>query len=493
MISKQSSVAVIGAGISGLAAAIELAHQGFKVDVFEKNECAGGRGRAFEESGFRFDMGPSWYWMPDVFEQFFNDYGKSTSDYFKLIRLDPSYQIIFHDKRIVIPADINQTFDLFDQIEPGSSAFLKKFIADSKYKYEAGMNEFVRKPSIHFKEYLDWRLLKSVFKMDLLTSLQRLISRGIKNEQLRQCLCFPVLFLGAKPADTPALYSLMNYADYILGTWYPEGGLTKLFEGMHALAVEKGVSFHFNAPVEHIAVEDKKVKGIKVHGEVKLFDAVLSTADYHHTESKLLDKQNRQYSDSYWQNRVVAPSALIYYLGFGERLENLMHHNLFFHSDLNKHISDIYDRKVWPSDPCFYVCIPSITDPTVAPEGKENVFVLVPVTAGIVESETDKSRIYDGIINQLEIQTGQKLRDKVVYKKEMSVADFEREYNSFKGNAYGLANTLFQTAFLKPKLKHKFVNGLYYAGQFAHPGPGLPPSLISGQISAKLLIKEFNA
>ena len=403
MTKKLSSIAVIGAGISGLAAAIELAHHGYHVNVFEKNSSFGGRGRSFEHLGFRFDMGPSWYWMPDVFEIFFKDYGKKSSDYFLLKRLDPSYQIIFDNGTLEIPADILKTYQLFEDIEPGSGAFLKKFIADAKFKYEIGMNEFVRKPSLSWIEFINWKLLKSVFKMDLFSSLENVIFKGIKNEQLRQCLCFPVLFLGAKPSNTPALYGLMNYADLVLGTWYPEGGMIKLFDGLYSLAVEKGVVFHFNSPVKKIHIEEKSVNGMEVNGEFIACDAVLSTADYHHTETKLLDEEYRQYSDSYWESCAMAPSALIFYLGFDVKLNNLRHHNLFLYSGLQQHIAEIYDQKVWPETPCYYVCVPSITDKSVAPEGTENVFILVPVAAGLEESEIDKARIFDYVMNQLQI------------------------------------------------------------------------------------------
>ncbi|MBK9720466.1 MAG: phytoene desaturase [Saprospiraceae bacterium] len=488
---EKLKLAVIGAGISGLAAAIELADKGCKVAVFEKNPSYGGRGQMIERNGFKFDLGPSWYWMPDVFERFFQDYGKSTSDYYELLRLDPSYQIIFSNETIQIPAEIHETYALFEQIEPGSSVFLEKFLKEAKYKYEVGMQEFVRKPALQISEFLSIRLLKSVFSMELFSSLEAAVFKGVKNDKLRKLLCFPVLFLGAKPSETPALYSLMNYADLILGSWYPKGGMIKLFEALYLIAIEKGVQFHFNTAVEKINIENKTVNGIRIAGKDLYFDAVLSTADYHHTDTALVDSKYRQYSNSYWEDRTMAPSALIFYLGINKRIDHLLHHNLFFNSGFEKHTAEIYDTKVWPEEPLFYACVPSKTDLGVAPPGNENLFLLVPIASGIKDSLDQQDRIFEYLLDQLETHTGQEIRSSICFKESMCVHDFEQAYNSFKGNAYGLANTLKQTSILKPRIRHNKVKGLYFAGQLTHPGPGLPPSLISGQISAKQILKDY--
>lgn len=488
---ETKKIAVIGAGISGMAAAIQLAAKGMQVSVYEKNASFGGRGQAFQKEGFFFDMGPSWYWMPDVFEDFFNEFGKSCADYFQLVRLDPSYQILFKNETVVVPAQVGETYALFESIEPGSSIFLRKFLDQARIKYETGMKDFVRKPSLHWHEFFELRLLKAAFQIELFKSFEKSIFKNIKDDRLRQLLCFPVLFLGAKPSDTPALYSLMNYADLVLGTWYPMGGMHKLFEALYQLALEKGVQFHFNTAIEKINIEGGRTVGFQIQNQSISCDAILSAADYHHTESALIDPAYRQYTDAYWETRKMSPSALIFYLGVSKKLDQLLHHNLFFKSDFNQHAANIYDHPAWPEDPLFYVCVPSKTDDSVAPRGMENLFILIPLAAGLQDSKTEQDALFSFAIDQLEKHTGQSIRDHIVVNERMSVSDFYNAYNSFKGNAYGLSNTLLQTAVLKPRIRSKKVKGLYYAGQLSHPGPGLPPCLISGQISALQLLKDL--
>lgn len=488
---ETKKIAIIGAGISGMAAAIQLADRGLDVSLYEKNASFGGRGQVFQKEGFFFDMGPSWYWMPDVFEDFFNQFGKKTSEYFQLLRLDPSYQILFKDDRLVIPANIDETFKLFESIEPGSAVFLQKFLNQAQIKYETGMKDFVKKPSLHWYEFFELRLLKAAFQIELFKSFEKSIFKNIKDYRLRQLLCFPVLFLGAKPSDTPALYSLMNYADLVLGSWYPLGGMHKLFEALHQLAVEKGVRFHFNSPVEKINIQNGTAVGLQINNQSISFDAILSAADYHHTETALIEPAYRQYSEAYWESRKMSPSALIFYLGVSKKLDHLLHHNLFFKSDFNQHAASIYDHPAWPEDPLFYVCAPSKTDASVAPAGMENLFILIPLAAGLQDSKKEQDRLFTFAIDHLEKHTGQSIRDHIVVNERMSVADFYTAYNSFKGNAYGLSNTLLQTAVLKPRIRSKHIKGLYFAGQLSHPGPGLPPCLLSGQLSALQLLKDF--
>ncbi len=484
-------VAIIGTGISGMAAAIELADKGMRVTAFEKNASYGGRGRQHLAQGYAFDLGPSWYWMPDIFEAFFNRYGKSTSDYFELVRLDPSYRIVHRQGVLDAPAGREACEAVFEQREPGSSQFLHAFLDEARYKYETGMSDFVRRPSLRWSEFFDLRLLKAALRLDMLTPLEKIVYRGVRDEVLRQWLCFPVLFLGAKPSRTPALYSLMNHADIDLGTWYPMGGMFRLFEAMYQLALEKGVEFHFNAPVSAIKSQGPAVTGLVVDDREHLFDAVIAAADYHHVDSQLLGAGRAHYTERYWQQRELAPSSLIYYLGVGKKLDGLLHHNLFFDADFDRHATSIYDEGGWPEDPLFYVCAPSKTDPSVAPAGKENLFILIPLAPGIHDTPEARSQLYNKVMHRIESRVGESIRPHIEYKMEMGPDDFVSAYNSFKGNAYGLANTLRQTAVLKPSLRHRRMKGLYYAGQLSHPGPGLPPSLISGQISAGLVTDDL--
>ncbi|GCC50197.1 phytoene desaturase [Chryseotalea sanaruensis] len=484
-------IAVIGSGFAGLSAASTLAKAGYDVTVFEKNEGAGGRARKFEVDGYMFDMGPSWYWMPDVFESYFNFFGKKASDFYTLKRLDPSYRIYYSKEEVLdVPAGLEALYKMFDKLEPGSSVHLKKFIAEGKFKYEVGINKLVRKPGLSLTELFDIDLFKGLFKLHVFESISTYVKKYFKHPQLVQLLEFPVLFLGATPENTPALYSLMNYADLALGTWYPEGGMHKIVEGMVSVAKEQGVKFEFNSGVQAIDTEGNKVKGVTVNGTFAPFDYVVAGADYHHVEQTLLPPAYRRYTEAYWDKRVMAPSSLIFYLGVNKKLNKLLHHNLFFDQDFSKHAVEIYDDPSWPSNPLFYVCCTSKSDDTVAPAGHENVFILVPVAPDLEDNEAIREKYFYMVLDRLEKLTGEGLRDNIVYKRSYAHRDFISDYNAFKGNAYGLANTLKQTANLKPSILNKKLNNLFYTGQLTVPGPGVPPSLISGQVVAEELMKR---
>jgi phytoene desaturase len=476
-------VAVIGAGFSGLAAATTLADKGFEVTVFEKNGLPGGRARKFEKNGFLFDMGPSWYWMPDVFEKYFNRFGKSASDYYQLQRLDPSYRVFFSGSDVWdVPAGEDALVRFFEKIEPGSGQRLTQFLAEGKYKYEVGINDLVYKPGLSVTELLDWKLMTGALRLHVFQSVSAYVRKYFRDPRLIQLLEFPVLFLGAAPAKTPALYSLMNYADMALGTWYPRGGMYEIVKGMVKLAEEKGVQFRYHHEVKRFGFADNRIENLEVNGETLAFDFVVASADYHHIEQHLLPASMRRYGETYWQSRVMAPSSLIFYLGVNKTIGRLLHHNLFFDQDFAQHAREIYDAPAWPSAPLFYVCAPSKTDPTVAPAGHENIFILAPVAPGLEDGEQVREKYYGLIMDRLENLTGEPIRNHVVFKQSYAHQDFVRDYHAFKGNAYGLANTILQTANLKPGIENKKVKNLFYTGQLTVPGPGVPPALISGQV-----------
>lgn len=454
--------------------------------VLEKNDRPGGRARQYSEAGFTFDMGPSWYWMPDVFEDFFKKFGKSTADYYELIRLDPSYRIIFgKDDIMEVPARMEALYAMFESYEPGSSAKLKQFLDEAAYKYQVGMSEFVFKPSHSILEFADPRILASMFRLQMFSSLSSAVRKLFKNEQLIQLLEFPVLFLGATPQKTPALYSLMNYADLALGTWYPKGGMYEIVKAMVSLAEELGVDIRLNQEVTGIHVANGRATQVVTADATYAVDAVVGGADYHHLEQEVLQPQHRRYSPAYWDKRTMAPSSLLFYVGVNKKLPGLLHHNLFFDEDLGVHAHEIYEDPQWPSKPLFYLCAPSVTDDTVAPEGSENLFFLIPLAPNLTDTEELREQYFDIILERFRTLTGHDIRDNIVYKRSYAHRDFEKDYHAFKGNAYGLANTLLQTAFLKPKMRNPHISNFFYAGQLTTPGPGVPPSLISGQVVAE--------
>ena len=485
-------ISVIGAGFSGMSAAAFLAHQGMDVTVYEKNSSPGGRAGIMRTEGFTFDLGPSWYWMPDVFESFFEQFGKKVSDYYQLERLDPAYRVFFgKDDFIDIPAGEEKVCGLFDSIEPGSAAQLKKFLDDGRYKYELGLKKLAYKPSLSVWEFLEPWLFKALFRMDFMHSVTQKVRSRFTDPRLIQMLEFPVLFLGAKPSQTPAIYTLMNYADLVLGTWYPAGGMHAVAQGFYKLALEENVKFMFNSPVSKILLEEDSVRGLLVNGQELECDMVLSTADYHFTEMELLDASHRSYSEKYWDERTMAPSALLFYLGLNKRVKGLQHHNLFFDEDFGRHAGEIYDSPQWPTRPAMYVSCSSKTDHSVAPEGHENLIVLIPVAPGLQDDEEIRKRYFGLFLERMEKLTGEKIAQSVVSMHSYACSDFVREYNSFKGNAYGLANTLRQTAVFKPSLKSRKSKNLFYAGQLTVPGPGIPPCIISGQIAATEMLKRI--
>jgi len=481
-------VAIIGGGISSLSAACYLASQGFQVDVYEKNSTVGGRARQYKEAGFTFDIGPTWYWMPDIFENFFGDFNKKPSDYYQLDKLDPAYKVFFSEQdSISIPGSPEEIIQVFESREKGAGRKLEKLLRSAAYNYEIAMKEFVFKPGRSPLELVSFKTLPKAGLF--LSSISQLSARSFKDPQLRQIINFPVLFLGAKPSDTPAFYSFMNHADFTMGTWYAKGGMYSFIEGLESLAKELGVRIHTEAPVEEISVKGKRVTGIKTAGEWMTADLVVSGADYHHTET-LLEPSFRTYSEKYWEKRTFAPSALMFFLGVDKKIQNVDHHTLFFDESFDKHAVSIYDKPEWPEAPLFYGSISSITDPTVAPEGKEAVTFLIPLAPGLEDSEEIRQHYFQKIMDRFEKLTKENIRDHISVHKSYSVKDFTEDYNSYKGNAYGLANILKQTAFLRPKMKSKKVEGLYFTGQLTVPGPGVPPSLISGNIVSQMILKD---
>ncbi len=488
-----STISVIGSGFSGLSAATYLASAGYDVHVFEKNSQPGGRARQLKtNSGYTFDMGPSWYWMPDVFEKYFGDFGHQVSDFYTLKRLDPAFDVVFGKNDTThIPDRYTDLRELFEEIEPGSAKRLDQFMEEAEYKYKTGMESLVYKPGISLSEFADIELMKGVFRLQVFSSFAKHIRNYFAHPKLIALMEFPILFLGAMPENTPALYSLMNYAGLKLGTHYPEGGFGSVIQSMVQLAQMKGVTFHFDANVESIEIENNEAKGIRVNGEYFNCDAIVAAADYHHVETKLLDAKYRNYSEEYWAKKTFAPSSLIFYLGLNKKIPALQHHTLFFDEDLTQHSKEIYTDPQWPTKPLFYACCASRSDDTIVPAGHESIFLLMPIAPGLNDSEELREKYFQVMMKRLNEQCKEDLMPFIDYKKSYCVNDFIEDYNSYKGNAYGLANTLRQTAILKPKIRNKNISNLFYAGQLTVPGPGVPPSLISGKIAAQQVIQQL--
>lgn len=480
-------VIIIGSGFSSLAAACYLAQAGFAVSVYEKNKTVGGRARQLIRDGFTFDMGPSWYWMPDIFDKFFADFNKKTSDFYQLDKLSPAYKIFFSDDVITIGDSLGKICQEFERIEAGSSKHLKKFISNAQENYAIAIDKVVLRPGLSPFELVT---KETILKVDqFFKTISGEVRKKFKNPKLISTLEFPVLFLGAKPSKTPSFYSFMNFADFGLGTWHPKGGMYQIINAMHELSKELGVVIHTDSAIEKISVINGRASGVVVNDREQQSDIVLSGADYHHSET-LLDQEYRQYSEDYWSKKTFAPSSLLFYIGFNKKLQNIEHHNLFFDTDFEKHAEEIYDHPQWPTDPLFYANFPSVTDQSMSPKGCETGFFLVPIAPDLEDTPELRQQYFDLVIARFQERTKQQVVDHILFKESFCVNDFIEEYNSYKGNAYGMANTLMQTAFLRPKLKSNKVKNLFFTGQLTVPGPGVPPALISGKLVSQLIAKE---
>ena len=486
-------IIVIGSGFAGLSAAITAASNGNEVLVIEKNSQFGGRANVWEKDGFKFDLGPSWYWMPDVFEKFFARFNRKVEDYYKLIRLEPSYRVYFGEKDFIdLPSSLSDMYKLFESLEKSSSEKLKRFLSQAEYKYNVAMNDYVFRPSYSITEFIDLKVLSQLLRIQMFSSLRGHVAKYFKNQKIKKILEFPVLFLGASPANTPAMYSLMNYADISLGTWYPLGGMFSVAEGIYKLALESGVKFIFDEAVTKINVQNNEAVSVTTDKAEYKADGIIATSDYAHTDQELLDESNRSYSSKYWESREMSPSSLLFYLGINKKINGLLHHTLFFHEDYDEHASEIYDEPKWPAKPLFYTSASSKSDNCTSPADSENLVILMPIASGLNDTNEIREKYFDLIIANFEKLTGENLKNNIVVKRSYCVNDFKNDYNSFKGNAYGLSNKLMQTAFFKPKLKSKKIINLFNAGQLTVPGPGVPPALISGQIAAAELQKYFS-
>lgn len=485
-------VIIIGSGFGGLAIAGLLAKDGFDVRVFEKNDLPGGRASIWKKDDFLFDLGPSWYLMPDVFEKFFAEFGKKPSDYMKLKRLDPSYRVFFGKNDYVdISKDLDKNLNLFEKMEKGSAEKMKKYLETSRYQYQVAMKDFIYKDYRHLTDFFKPKLVKEGIKLHMFDKLDSYAKRFFDSDRIRKILEYTIVFLGGSPFDSPALYSLMSYVDFDLGVWYPMGGMGELVNAMYKIAKENGVEFVFNTPVKKIFVENNKTTGVETNDKKYKSDIVITNADMAWAEMNLLKKDHWSYSKRYWDSRKIAPSAYLLYLGLNKKIESLVHHNLYFDSNWENHFNQIFKTPQWPDEPSYYISCTSKTDKTVAPEGYENMFILVPVAPGLEDTNEIREKYYKKILRHLESLIGENIMDSVIVKRIFAHNDFSERYNAYKGTALGLAHTLKQTAIFRPAHKSKKVKNLYYTGHYNHPGIGVPMVIISSQILSQTIKNEY--
>ncbi|MCL9816583.1 phytoene desaturase family protein [Natronocalculus amylovorans] len=483
-------VVVIGGGFGGLSTACYLADAGANVTVVEKNEQLGGRASRLVSDGFRFDMGPSWYLMPDVFERFFGHFDRDVSDYYTLSRLDPHYRIFFKDgDQVDLVPDLEQNKQLFESYESGAAEELERYLEKSQRNYEIGMEHFVYTDRPRLRDYMDLDVLRYSWGLSLIGSMQGHVEDYFEHPKLQQIMQYTLVFLGGSPTNTPALYNLMSHVDFNMGVYYPDGGIGAVVDGIVELGSELGVEYVTDQPVTEIAGKRGGFAVRTEHGEEYLCDLVVSDADYAHTEQEMLPPEKRQYSQEYWDSRTYAPSAFLIYLGVEGDVEPLAHHTLVIPTNWEPHFEEIFENPAWPDDPAYYLCVPSKTDDTVAPEGHSNLFALVPIAPDLEDTPEIREQYRELVLDDIAENTGVSLHDRIVFEKVFSVDDFTDRYNSMQGTALGMAHTLRQTALFRPPHRSKKVDGLYFTGSYTTPGIGVPMCLISGQITAEEIVK----
>ena len=487
----KKNIIIVGSGFGGLSAAALLARDGHNIKVIEKNDQPGGRASIWKKDGFTFDMGPSWYLMPDVFEKFFAEFGKKPEDYMDLVRLDPSYRVFFDiDDYVDISSDLNKNLELFEKLEVGAKEKMKKYLDASKYEYDIAMKDFIYKDYKHLTDFFKPKLIVEGTKLHMFEKLDSFALRYFKSDKIRKILEYTIVFLGGSPYDSPALYSLMSHVDFNMGVWFPIGAMGKLVDSMYELSKEQGAEFIFNESVEKIYVENGLAKSVKTNKKTYEADIVVVNADYAWAEMNLLDKKYRSYTKRYWEKRKIAPSAYLLFLGLDKQIKKFEHHNLYFHPNWVEHFDDIFKDPKWPKNFSYYVSCITKTDSKTAPEGCENVFVLIPVAPDLKDDEKIREKYFDITIEHMEKLSGENIRDHIVVKRIFTHSDFSDRYNAYKGTALGLAHTLRQTAIFRPKQQSKKVKNLYYTGHYNHPGIGVPMVIICSQILRDTILKK---
>ena len=485
---------VIGGGIGGLAFAALAGKIGYDVTLLEKNERLGGVANQFEAQGFKFDMGPSWYLMPDVFQNYFDLLGEKVEDYLNLTQLDPSYRIFFQgkDRSLDFYSDLERDLPTFEMLEPGSGPKLKEYLEKSKYQYEIALGGFMYKNYDTVLDFLNKQVATEGRELEVFAKMSDYVAKYFTTDEVQKVMQYTLVFLGSSPYNTPALYNIMSHIDFNMGVFYPQGGIHEIPLALQKIGKKNGVKYRTGVNVAQINTKrGPKVKGVTLdNGEVLEADIIVSNAPVHHTET-LLPKPYRDHSERYWDRRTLAPSALIMYLGVKGKIDSLTHHNLLFSSDWKKNFGEIFDTPQWPSEPSLYICAPSKTDPNVAPEGDENLFVLVPIPPRMETSKEELEKQSDRMLGIIEKEMNiPDLRERIIYKRVFSAKDFTTHYNKLGGTALGLAHTIQQTAILRPNNRSKKVENLLYVGGDTNPGIGMPIQLISAELALKRLIGD---
>jgi len=490
---KGKKVIIIGAGIGGLGTAALLSKRGYDVTILEKNEKIGGRANIFTAEGYTFDMGPSWYLMPDVFEHFYDLMEEDINKHLNLVKLGPSYKVFFPGDPeypvVDIHSDLKKDLPTLEQFEPGITPKLRKYLETSGKQYELAKKSFMYRNYDSIFDFFKWELMKEGRHMNPLQTMEKYLNKNFSDDRVKKILEYTLVFLGSEPKKTPALYNIMNFIDFHYGVYYPKGGIYTIIDSLKSMNDTHGTTIHTNTGVSEIIIENKTATGVRLeNGEIMNADYIISNADLHFTETKLIaEKKHQTFPEKYWDKAVMGPSAFIMYLGLDREVPNLTHHNLRFAQNWKENFKELFDEPALPTDPSYYVCKPTHTDTNIAPKGKDILFMLVPIAAGMTITDDMKKSYRDKIIGMMKTDLNlPDLEESIVYEKSYWGDDFGRDYNAYKGTALGMAHTLKQTL-LRPGNKSKKVKNLFYVGAGTNPGIGMPICLISAELMYKRL------
>lgn len=490
-------VVVIGGGFAGLSAAAFLAKQGCDVVLLEKNKTLGGRARVLHKKGFRFDMGPSWYMMPEVFERFFKHFGKTVADYYQLEQLHPRYQVFFDDKTsLVMSEKLEDNANVFETQEAGAKEKLKEFIEKLRVPYQTSIGKFIYLDIWSVRSWLNFHnvreLFPLIFSLRLWESWHDFVGRFFKNEKLQKIMSFPAVFLGGSPFNTPSIYAVLAWADFQGGAWYPKGGMGAVVEAVIQTAREQGVRILPESDVDRIDLIDGKVVGVTANKQFYQADVVVGACDLANLETKLLPQQYQTWDASYWKKATLSISSMLVYIGLNTRLSKVAHHNMYFSKNWKQNFSEIFEHNTLSADPSFYISVRSMSDRSIVPKNSEEIVLLVPMGSGTVVTKEQLETYADEAIAKTEELLGEPIKKHIVVKEVYGPEQFAQDYHAFQGTALGLAHTFSQSLWLRPNVKSAKVNGLYYAGQYTNPGVGVPTALVSGELVASIIQDEYN-
>lgn len=488
---KNKTVLIIGAGIHGMATGLLLADRGYEVKIVDMNDRPGGVARVYQNSGYTFDMGPTWYLMPEVFERYFQLVDSSIEQNYTLYDLDPSYRVFFSKDDVVdITRDISHNKSVFDSFEPEGGNKLIRYLKEASQKYDIALNHFLYKDYIKPTDFVDPIIIKNGLKLNAFSKLDSYVRRFFTSDKARKILEFNTVFLGSSPKKTPALYSLMGHVDLTQGIRFPKGGIGTFIEALYSNCLDRGVRFFLNHRVDEIAVEGNRAHGVAVGNKFIFGNIVLATPDYQHVEHELLDPGCRNYRDAYWKRRVIAPSTFLIYLGLSKKLPQLAHHNFYFAQDWDYNFTEIFDSPSWPNDPSYYIGCPSRTDTSLAPDYGETLFILVPVSPYLEDTNKLRRNYSQKILSKLETLIGTDIRNSIEVQQIYTQRDFKENNNLAYGTALGLAHTLFQTAIFRPSHINRKVPNLYYGGHYTQPGIGMPMAMIGSELVAQRIEQD---